>query len=263
MQIFVMNLDRAPERLEEMCHRFSQAGLSFERVPAVDGNALTPEEIDRVLAGVGRWGRLTPGEIGCFLSHRRCWSALLESGERFGAIFEDDIVLGRNSAAVLAEDGWLPDDAEIVKLETTSSRVYLDRSGAGMVDDRQLYRLRSSHYCAAGYIVSRDCATRLLAASETFHEALDDFLFSVLSPVFQNTRIYQLTPAVCAQKWHASGGGNAQDPNTSIEGRESKQRCTLPLVERLREVCVKEGMSAQNKLLVLWGRRQRLPVEFR
>lgn len=258
-----MNLRRAEERLKRLREGFDAAGLSFKRVEAVDGRNLTTAQIERFVRKVGRWGRLTPGEIGCFLSHRACWRELLQNGDCFAAVLEDDVVLGENAAAVLLDDYWLPDDAQMVKIETAGSRVFLDTTPRGEIDGRKLFRLRSSHYCSAAYIVSRDCAERLLAESETFCEAIDDYLFSSLSPVFSQTTVYQLTPAVCIQSHAMRGDGKTQEVSTSIEGREAKQRGRLSFGERLREVCVKERQSGVNKVLAMLRKRRRQTVEFR
>lgn len=263
MQLYVMNLKRAENRMTLLRERFGAAGLEVTRVEGVDGGLLDQSELDRHISGEGRWGRLTPGEVGCFLSHRACWRALLEDGGRFGAVFEDDVLLGENAGAVLGDTAWIPEDADIVKLETTASRVFLDAAARGSVDGRALHRLRSSHYCAAGYIVSHDCAQRLLAQSDTFCEALDDFLFSGLSPVFKSSRIYQLSPAICVQQWETTGDGRTHDPHTSIEGRDDKVKRRLPPGERLREVWGKESRTLANKFMALVGKRRRQIVEFR
>ncbi|WPZ12914.1 glycosyltransferase family 25 protein [Nitratireductor rhodophyticola] len=263
MKIYAMNLQGAQKRLKTLSSRFDAAGLSFKRVEGIDGRLLDQSEIDRVVKKSGRWGRLTPGEVGCFLSHRACWKTLIGDGGRYGAIFEDDVLLGENAGAILGSSDWIPEAADIVKLEATASRVYLDLAEGAVVSGRKVQRLRSSHYCAAGYIVSRDCAQRLLAESETFCEAVDDFLFSALSPVFTSSKIYQLSPAVCIQEWGAVGDGQTHDPATSIEGRESKTEARLPFAMRLSEVCAKETKALINKTLSAAGVRQRQQVEFR
>jgi GR25 family glycosyltransferase involved in LPS biosynthesis len=37
--------------------------------------------------------RLTPGEVGCFLSHKRCWEIIAQGEAPYGLIAEDDLVL--------------------------------------------------------------------------------------------------------------------------------------------------------------------------
>jgi glycosyl transferase family 25 len=38
MMLFIVNLDRQPERLQRMAEIFGQFGLQFTRIPAVDGD---------------------------------------------------------------------------------------------------------------------------------------------------------------------------------------------------------------------------------
>lgn len=42
MKILVINMDRNPERLANMCAQFGGLGLDFERFAAVDGRAVDP-----------------------------------------------------------------------------------------------------------------------------------------------------------------------------------------------------------------------------
>jgi GR25 family glycosyltransferase involved in LPS biosynthesis len=46
---------------------------------------------------------MTPGAVGCFLSHRRCWEECVRSGEAL-LIFEDDVVLAPNFRNIVAAD---------------------------------------------------------------------------------------------------------------------------------------------------------------
>src|SRR5690606_11965028 len=123
MKILVINLDRSPDRLEHMRKVFDGQGLSFERVPAVDAQNLSPDEIARWRQGEPNFYELGPGEVGCFLSHRKRWEIAAASPEPFTAICEDDIFLGRNARTVLGSHDWIPHDAGVVKLEEGRARV--------------------------------------------------------------------------------------------------------------------------------------------
>ena len=68
----VINLDRAPHRMDVMASRLGDLGLPFERVSAVDGQELGVPPWD----GIDHRGyerchgkRLRPNEAGCYLSH--------------------------------------------------------------------------------------------------------------------------------------------------------------------------------------------------
>ncbi len=69
---WVINLDRAPDRLARVSARLQALGLPFTRLPAVDARQLLPEQ-QAALDTAGherRHGKTpVPGELGCYLSH--------------------------------------------------------------------------------------------------------------------------------------------------------------------------------------------------
>lgn len=44
---------------------------------------------------------------------------IAENNYPYGAIFEDDILFSAKAGTLIVDDGWIPADADIVKLETT------------------------------------------------------------------------------------------------------------------------------------------------
>src|SRR5690606_15402798 len=133
LQVYLINLDRATERLAHMQQAFNAAGIAFTRISAVDGRTLSEEDLKRFQTAEGYWGWLTPGEIGCFLSHRLCWQTILDGNDNYAAIFEDDVLVGEEAEAILTSSAWIPADADIVKLESAGSRIYVDRMSAAEV----------------------------------------------------------------------------------------------------------------------------------
>ena len=101
MKLFVINLDRAPERLADTAKLFADAGLAFERVPAVDARAMSDAERRRTAPPVRFYlanaRRVRPGEIACTLSHRKAWDAA----------FAQQVPTAAAAACVLTVAGWL------------------------------------------------------------------------------------------------------------------------------------------------------------
>ena len=66
-----------------MQQQIQAIGLSVERVSAVDAQAMAPEEIASHVPSVDDPSKvvypreLKPGEVACFLSHRKCWQRLI------------------------------------------------------------------------------------------------------------------------------------------------------------------------------------------
>jgi glycosyl transferase family 25 len=94
VRAWVINLDRAPERMARLGARLDALGLPWTRLPAVDARALSPAQQAQldVAAYRRRHGmEPLPGELGCYLSHHAVMSRLLDSGAAAGLILEDDV----------------------------------------------------------------------------------------------------------------------------------------------------------------------------
>jgi glycosyl transferase family 25 len=104
LQTWVINLDRAPDRLERIRRQLQLLGLPFTRLPAVDARALTPAQraaLDE--AGYRRKHGMAPlpGELGCYLSHVEAMRRFLAGGADFALVLEDDVLLHDSLPAVL------------------------------------------------------------------------------------------------------------------------------------------------------------------
>ena len=87
---YLINLNRATERLDTMTKEFDKCKMPFERIPAVDATNLDVFEykIDN------KYDRdLLNGEIGCYLSHVHTLQAFLDTEHDFAIIIEDDAKL--------------------------------------------------------------------------------------------------------------------------------------------------------------------------
>jgi glycosyl transferase family 25 len=199
LKCYLINLDRSPERLERMTAILGGLGIEFERVAAVDGRTLTEEQAIRTPPADGMPG-LTPNEIGCLLSHRRCLERIVAGDEPYAAIFEDDIHLTDDARHLLTRSDWIPTDAEIIRIETLPEyRIYVERQGVKVGTRHVAVRMHSLGVGAAGYIVSRSAAARLLHFSKTVSVPFDLIVFDPRFGFFQKLVAYQLIPALCVQ----------------------------------------------------------------
>jgi len=108
---YVLNLATARDRLSDMESRLAAAGLSYERIDAVDGRRLTlpipefDERRHRLMTG----RRPIPAEIGCYLSHLKAIDAFLATGDSHALILEDDARFDAGLASVIeAALAWSP-----------------------------------------------------------------------------------------------------------------------------------------------------------
>jgi GR25 family glycosyltransferase involved in LPS biosynthesis len=69
-----------------------RVGLEYERMPAVDGRALTKSQWIEATGPVCRYF-CTEAIVGIFLSHRKCWSEVVRRGLPYAVVLEDDVML--------------------------------------------------------------------------------------------------------------------------------------------------------------------------
>ena len=122
LAVYLINLDRATERLARMTERLTAAGLDFERVPAVDGAALpdpTPGFSPASYALLHGRRRYAP-EIGCYFSHVACARRLLDSDATHALILEDDVAFDPDIRTVLDEALKVSDRWNLLRLSTVN-----------------------------------------------------------------------------------------------------------------------------------------------
>ena len=103
MRIILINLDRDTGRRRRVEGRLRELGLDWERLPAVDGARLASSHealVDRD-AQAARGLRISPGEIGCWLSHRTAQRTIAEGSERMALVLEDDLGVHEHLPEVL------------------------------------------------------------------------------------------------------------------------------------------------------------------
>jgi glycosyl transferase, family 25 len=104
INVYVINLDRSPERLAQISTRLATLEVPFERVTAFDASKqdLSLCQIDRVaFSRVHGRNSIRDAEIGCHQSHVTVLKKLIQSDKQFAVVFEDDIHIGEGLSATL------------------------------------------------------------------------------------------------------------------------------------------------------------------
>lgn len=244
MRCLVINLDRSVDRLAHVTGEFVKIGIPFERVAAVDANTVSLS------------CHLTRPEAACFLSHRACWQIIADGADRFSAVFEDDVVFSHDAGAMLSDDGWVPIDADVVKLETFYVRVRMGRAHSVVGNGYSVTRLVGRHLGSAGYVVSREAAKKLLQGTKRLKGTVDYALFSPTLMTCSRNTIYQLTPALCVQSYFVLGDASLP---TLIQFATPRRRKRI--AERLLAEAARTFAHLRNGSLL--GSRQVDAVEFR
>lgn len=97
MDIYVINLEKEKYRKNYMINLLNEIGFkhNVHFIKAIEGCALEEKELKKMFDFIRHdnsylW-RITKEEIGCVLSHRKCYESFLESNKNTALILEDDV----------------------------------------------------------------------------------------------------------------------------------------------------------------------------
>ena len=201
IHIEMTNLARAKDRRIHMRPEMARAGFDVTFHPAFDFTEHDEADILARCKREGPWGTFHTPNMAATITHAQAWERFLASDATHCLVMEDDIFIAPDLGAWLNDLDWWPADAEIVKLErwrSKSTKVLMEPP-VTTHRGRNLQRLLSRHMGAAGYMLTRDAATKLLA-SQPFDMVIDHILFNTnASKMARSMRTYQITPAMIVQ----------------------------------------------------------------
>jgi glycosyl transferase family 25 len=229
MRAVYINLDRAPGRRRSMEAQSDRFGLRLERIAAVDGREIDEAERQRLSPATAE-APLSRSELGCYRSHMLAWRAIVDAGEPWGLVFEDDVFLADDIAAFAADADWIPADAAVVRLSSNRLPVTLSVAPVGRHSGRELVRLRSATVDLGGYVIAAAHARMLLDRTRHYERPVDRLL---LDPA-DGSVIYQLYPgAVVQAKWADFAFLPQADAASQIQNEKPPRR-RRPLGAKLR-----------------------------
>ncbi|WP_284215440.1 glycosyltransferase family 25 protein [Agaribacter marinus] len=172
---FLINLDSSTARLKSSCDQLNSMGIEFERLSAVNGKALSEQELHTYYSADKNvkdyYKPLTRGEIGCYLSHRKAWQTIVDRNLPYALILEDDFIL-QTDLKLVTQFLDKQDTFDYIKLSNYQNRERKVKSvksiaGGSVVTFSKI----PAGTCAQ--IVSFEGAKKLLNSSNKFSRPVD------------------------------------------------------------------------------------------
>lgn len=256
---FVISMTSAQNRREHIRNEFGKHNIPFEFFDAVTPGDSLDNAMALLVPNLAPKKDLSGGEKGCFMSHVCLWHKCVEENLPYIAIYEDDVLLGKDAATFLADDTWLknlfPMNHEffIVRPETTLMKVgeksFKDVYTPLLDTHYKLNRLTSLHYGAGCYIISHATAKFLLNivknTSTLNLKPLDHILFRQYLQT-KEAPAYQLNPAVVIQEIVLLGKDSSL--NSDIEADREIIRHTQKTPLSIPKKLIREMKKIPNAL---------------
>jgi len=165
---------RSSERRTRATSELAKTALDWRFLDAVDGKALLfpipefPEKKAKRMMGY----HLIPGQIGAFLSHRKCWEACVAKNQTT-LIFEDDFVLLPAFEKVIDFLMHQNSQWDLIRLQALEDSPY---EVIFQKDTFALAKNTSDPLGCTAYLVKPKAAKKLLAKSQQIYEPIDHYL---------------------------------------------------------------------------------------
>ena len=204
----LVNLDSDTQRYEYVNSQFQKLGIDITRVSAVDLRKASEDELKQYVAKLTSFNKLMrfprtllKGEVGCFLSHRKCWETLVKSNENYAFICEDDIVIADSIKEYLSDEKWLH-GLDLVMMSSLGHEIGKDFKWTGeklSLDNGNSIVFPYKLLGTQGYIISKKCALKAIELSEKIISPVDDFLFTARMPIKHLFKVGKLESVVVTE----------------------------------------------------------------
>lgn len=251
MKCYLINLDRAPERLARMTELLNHHQVEFERIPAVDARKFTAEELSSYRSQRTVDHNLAPGDIACGATHIEILRHIVESGDSYSVVMEDDIHFSSDIRSFLTTCDWIPEGTDIVKLETFREKTIIDAKGIQLGNKRSIHRLRKAHGGTALYVISRNAAIKILNSFVPGVECIDVYLFSDKIDEF---KVYQVSPAPAVQDNIGGFYSTAYLASDITEQRRFAKQTKPKGFAKLKREIVRARIKIYDFILYFWQR---------
>ena len=258
LPVYVINLDRRPDRLRTVTADFGRLGLEVERVPAVDAETVTDGTLRERVNLDFQTGKMGRGSEANVLSHCRALETFLGTSHPAALILEDDAEPAADMPHFLGSLDWWPEPFGLVKLEAFGRReLFFDRECAPRHLGRQLRPIALWTAGSAAYMANRQAAGDILDLCRNVTMPIDHVLFDLrVSRLARRLRPVQVLPGLVRQR--------AEEADSDIEAMKKAQQ-PAGLVRRWHRLRW-HGMAVPRKAVVksraAFGRTEKMILEF-
>ena len=200
-KIYIINLERATERLEKVISELEKIGGQFSNYTvfkAIDGKTISEDEIKKLLTLDAQYSFYinafnydqirSRGEVGCYLSHLGVWKDMVKNNYNNVIILEDDVFSNMTSQQINKNLDYLPLDYDVAHLGWFSRYEgnYLKKSTNWVVPVDNNKRF-SMIYGTYSYMLSNKGAKELIANAIPINMQVDSYIsvYSSLNSSFK------------------------------------------------------------------------------
>ena len=166
--IWVVNLKKSIDRRKYITKHLDELGLDFQLIEAVNGHNLTGKKLSALYNAQDALRRIrremSPGEIGCSLSHLKIYQKMIDEDVEEVIVLEDDAEINRDFLEILQRKIDFPPDRELLLLFHGGKYNTSFRKRRTIFKQYQIVKFVAPPYGTLGYLIKQSAARKLLTA---------------------------------------------------------------------------------------------------
>ena len=189
LPVYVINLDRRPDRWTAISRNLEALDIAAERIRATDAYEVMGTIPDR----------LSFSQAACRESHFAAWDVFLRTDAPAALILEDDAELAPRVRNLLASSDWWPAASRVVKLDERDKPILLGRAIGKTPCGSEIRPIAWASAVACAYMIDREGAVIALDEALRVGMTVDSFLFHMIgSPAARRLKPAHVVPAMAS-----------------------------------------------------------------
>ena len=185
-EIYVINLKKNKDRLNEFMKNANKANVNVKRFDAIYGKELDKDDSD-IQKYFIKDHKLNPGQIGCALSHIKIWEEAVKNNYNNIIVFEDD--------AIIPENFWDKFKEAYNELPNDWDYFSLNCSWCKNIKDYTFIHKSDFNVCTIAYIINLNSINKIfdLIKRKKIDEPIDKYLFE---NYYKKNNLYVIKPSL-------------------------------------------------------------------
>ena len=204
--VYIINLNQDKDRKTWVKKELNRVGIdNYIFISAVDGSTLPQNDLDYYNSENKFWPKMSPGQVGCSMSHVKLYKDFLKTKYDYALVLEDDVLFKNNFSISLVDNILLHNFPENHIILLSNISTFFKKSRFKISKGFNLVKVIKAAF-SSSYLIDKYAAEQLIKKNEPIKAYADDF------NIFQemwNIDVYGVDPSIAKQ--------NTKDFETTIQ----------------------------------------------
>ena len=203
--VYIINLNQDKDRRAYVEKELKRVGIdNYSFISAIDGSMLPQNDLDYYNSSNKFWPKMSPGQVGCSMSHVKLYKDFLNTKYDYALVLEDDISFRNNFNVSLIDDILFNNFPKNHIILLNEIATFFKKSRFKISKNFNLVKVIKAS-CTSSYLIDKYAAEQLIRKNEPIRVFADDF--NIFQEIW-HIDVYGVDPFIAEQ--------NTKDFDTTI-----------------------------------------------